>query len=1080
MNSQGGEIIEEDSEIKNLLEILTQTYTSNKTHKIKEAEEKLKQFDYVIINKLNKIFNLFASNKIPIPNQKALSIRIKYIFISLGKDKNLTLDKLLKYIDLLMNNLIECKNIKSIQISNIEQICEAIKVLINSKLFKGKEDLLIVLAQTVLSKINNKNSFIIFSILYLIVLSPNANINNITGIININFISAIKKYITDKLDINQTIKIIDLLSLSLKKILYLGQARYMISDIINNLFEYLFRILLDFCTDENSFVSFVNNYLSDDEEFIKRKSKENLLKGKIFLAMGYMLECDKSINNDNSIQNKKLIDGLVKIIRIIFNSFDYIIKEELSNIEEHYKNANYEIIIYQAFSLFYRCISTSPFQQEFYSVAKDFVFFKIFPFLTLDLGETELFKESPDEYYLQVIDIMTEFSFKKIKTICGKCLTLICESYPDLSFIILNIVFELLIYFMEEFDKKNLYKYTLISNDIGEFFIDSYTNESIINSCLLCISILAKEAMINSELKKSLHKFLLDNQMRLENVASDKIQFKLCLLYGLFLDRLFNININEDKEFIKTAINFLLSIIIYSNKTNERNGLSYQAFHSMEQILENNNLKAITNNLVKTYSFQQIVQSIPYSYLLIYFDMINLFIEKLEVFQENIGIITKIILDKINNDMINIKNGNNSDGILTSFVNKEMNIIGNIINLFNNDEIEKNICEFIIVFIKNNGEKNEFIENIINIIVNFSKKKNKNELVRQLLNNTDKIIIGYYNSSFYIDMPIFKLINYHILNNSNENTSILLLLKNVVINSLEKIEDNFYGQENVISTLLLIICWLIVKNPNYTVNNTININNESATIILQIISIVLNKLDKLIENNKKEPDTDNQFLEYLYLVIIFSSFIYYSNFSFSLIYDKNLFNILINRINNIVIVNKVFFSLKLNKLIIFGLSKILYENDFLKLILVNFKDAFILNYNLISKQLVEETKEAKYRNKIQNIENNETNENNDNGTNENDYLTKKMNDIMNDFTLPKLDFDEFEIFNQLYKKLIGINETKTLIDKIIEEMGELDKKELKNILLIKKIKIIKDNNDDIIDEKTEETVHRRIVEIIRK
>ena len=62
--------------------------------------------------------------------------------------------------------------------------------------------------------------------------------------------------------------------------------------------------------------------------------------------------------------------------------------------------------------------------------------------------------------------------------------------------------------------------------------------------------------------------------------------------------------------------------------------------------------------------------------------------------------------------------------------------------------------------------------------------KNKNELVRQLLNNTDKIIIGYYNSSFYIDMPIFKLINYHILNNSNENTNILLLLKNVVINSL--------------------------------------------------------------------------------------------------------------------------------------------------------------------------------------------------------------------------------------------------------------------------------------------------------
>ena len=256
---------------------------------------------------------------------------------------------------------------------------------------------------------------------------------------------------------------------------------------------------------------------------------------------------------------------------------------------------------------------------------------------------------------------------------------------------------------MEEFDKNNLYRYTLINNEIGEFFIDNYTNESIINSCLLCISILAKQAMINSELKKSLHKFLLDNQMRLENVASDKIQFKLCLLYGLFLDSLFNINNNEDKEFIKTAINFLLSIILYSNKTNEKNGLSYQAFHSMEQVIENKNLRDITNDLIKIYFDQQIVQSIPNSNLLIFFDMINLFIQNLQIFQDNIVIITNLILDKIKNDLINIKNGNNIDGIYASFIHKEMSIIGNIINSFNNELIEQKICEFIIAFIKENG-----------------------------------------------------------------------------------------------------------------------------------------------------------------------------------------------------------------------------------------------------------------------------------------------------------------------------------------------------------------------------------------
>ena len=76
-----------------------------------------------------------------------------------------------------------------------------------------------------------------------------------------------------KLYINLTIKIIDLLSLSLKKILYLGQAKYMITNIINNLFENLFRILLDYCTDENSFVSFVNNYLIEDEDILNKNPK---------------------------------------------------------------------------------------------------------------------------------------------------------------------------------------------------------------------------------------------------------------------------------------------------------------------------------------------------------------------------------------------------------------------------------------------------------------------------------------------------------------------------------------------------------------------------------------------------------------------------------------------------------------------------------------------------------------------------------------------------------------------------------------------------------------------------------------
>lgn len=1062
--------IEEDPEIKELLEVLSQTFSSTTTRQIKEAEEKLKQFDQIIINKINKIFQLFSSNKIPLPNKKALAIRVKYIFISYGKAKNLILNNLLQYIQLLINSIIEIKNVKEVPISIIDQICEALKTLINNKLLKNNEILLTKLSESIISKINMNNSFIIFSFLYLIVLSPNTNINNINEIINDNFINAIKKYITSRIDINQTIKILDLLSLSLKKLLYLGQAKYMIGNVINNLYEYLFRILLEYSNGENSFVSFVNQYLKDDEEHIQQKAKHNLLKSKIFLVISFMIECDKSINNDNSIQDKNLIAGLIQIIKIILGSLDYIIKKELTNLETYYKDANYEIIIYQAFSLFNKCISSAPFKQEFYSSAKNFIFFKIFPFFTLNFGENELFKESPEEYYLQVIDTMTEFNFKKIKTICGKTLTLICENYPDLSFVVLNTIFELLIFFMEEFERRNLFKYTLINNEIGEFFIDNYRNESIIDISLLCISILAKQAMINVELKKSLHKFLLDNQMRLENVASAKIQFKLCLLYGLFLDALFDINNKEDKEFIRTAINFLLSIILYSNKIKNKNGLSYQAFHSIEQIIENKELCDITNELVKIY-YEQILQSIPDSNLLIFFDMINLFIEKIPIVSNNIAVVTNYILEKIKNDLNEIKKGNDNEGILSSFVHKEMAIIGNIIKNFNNNDIEVKICEFIIDFIKNNCN-NEFIEKIINMIVEYSNKKNKSNLVKQMLNDSDQIIHGYYNTSHYLDLPSFKILNYLIVNNPKESNKIILLVKNIIIDSLQKIEDNFYGQENIIYTLSLVICWIISKESG----NDINISNEIENITLNIVTLVFTKLCKLYEKDKNETDKDDNFLKYFYLVIIYSSFIYYSKSTFQLIYDKNFFNKLLKYTNELIIINNTYFSLKINKLIIFGLSKILYENDFLKMIIVSFKDAFTINYNLISKQLSEEVKQSKMKNNLNTIKEAE-NENEDNNY-ENNYLVKKIDQIINkELVLTKLDFDEYDIFNELYKKLIGINETKNYINEIIEKMDNDTKKDFENILKIKKINIIKDSSKDMVDDNNEETVHRRIVKI---
>ena len=425
--------------------------------------------------------------------------------------------------------------------------------------------------------------------------------------------------------------------------------------------------------------------------------------------------------------------------------------------------------------------------------------------------------------------------------------------------------------------------------------------------------------------------------------------------------------------------------------------------------------------------------------------MINLFIDKIPIIKGNINTITNYILEKIKNDLKEIKSGNDPDATYANFVHKEMAIIGNIINNFNNGEIETKICEFIVYFIKNDGNA-EFIEKIISIIVNYSKKENKSNLTKQMLNDCDQILYGYYKSSYYIDFQSFKLLNYLIVNNPKESEKIILLIKNIVFDSLQKIEDNFYGQENIIYTLLLIICWLI-KQEGENIKN--NIHEEINKITDNIISLVYNKFAKIIENEKTEKNNDNNFLKYFYIVIIFSSFIFYSNFTFSIIFDKNFFYTLLKQTNELMIINNILFSLKINKLLIFGLSKILYENNFLKMILAYFKDGYILNYNLISKQLVEEVKESKNKDKIE-LSNEEEKENNIN--NNNDYLVNKINDIIHkELILPLLNFDEFEIFNQLYKKLIEIDETKILINEFLNEMNEESKKDFKNILLTKKM-----------------------------
>ena len=1022
-----------------LLITLEKTYTSKSTDEIKLAEQKLKKYNILIDNNLSDLLSLLFIPEIDFNVKKSLIVFIKNYIIS--NNSKATYDKnAIKIIisNIIMSILNNSKENSILSEKIFEQINLIIIDLLNTSIIKNSINLIIEILNFLINKINIINFYYIINFLISILSSKSCNQNNLLDI-NILLCPIILKYLKEYNN-NFVIlnKLLELLLLLFKK---LNNFKLLNQEINENFISYYFsdisHILNELSKENNNILTFGNINLieNSNNKEINRVYLINQIKCNLLLFLCFLIQ----YQDKNEIKNEILIQNLPSFLKFLLNSLQFITLNNLNLFYKYSENLNYKNIIYYSLFLFARCIIRLPFRKDFNDNLNEFLITIIYPFLIFSENDRELLLNSPEMYYQNLIDTLIDWNLKNIKTVCGYLLSIISNNFEKNQ--IIKYTLELLNYNLN--DDKNLSNYKLLDNDYTKnYLLKNFNSELLIDLSIHIICIMAKEALKIDNIKFEIKKFLFYYQKKLHEISSLNIQFKICLLYGLFLEDFFSTDFENENIFIVNAIEYLLNLILKSYNSNDVEGLSYQALKSFEQILEVKNYNDLLTLIVNE-KMNNLINMISNIKIDIFFDILNSIIKNLTMDKYILKIYEEVI-NRFKNDI----NGKLFES--NSFITKELNLINNILIYYykNNDFIEKfdSLIYDIMNYLMKNIENIYYSDEIINIL---------SSLCQDGINRVSNILIinfeyyfNYIKSKNEIDYSMFHILNFlinNIPNNElNNNINYSQYLINILSFSLNNI-DEYNGEGNQIYTFLLIIIWLTNKN-----NLISNINNFE-----NIYQISLNKVLDLINLYKDNPiDILNIYDGYLllfYLCIIYSGFINYSQNAFNIIFNTNK---LLDIINFTKLLDKTtFYSTKLIKFIILGLCSILNNNEILKNIIIYFKDIFLIIFNLLSCQI---EYESKFLKKITNDNSNKfINENNDSEEEEeNDEDNENFLNFINQANFDLNEIDEFIIFKNITNnKLNNFNETKEIINNILNNLNDTEKNQLLKVYNTKRINI---------------------------
>ena len=702
----------------------------------------------------------------------------------------------------------------------------------------------------------------------------------------------------------------------------------------------------------------------------KKYLEMNLMKSKIIQFFSYIVQNstldDNPDNNIINCENKNdLIIYINRINNLILNSFEDILKNKEKLIclkktkyfEEpiNYENDNYISLSFQMCVFLTRSLIREPIKTQFSSKMENILLNILFPINIIIDDEINYLEKAPEKYNNYINNLISDFSFKSFTTSLCFLIKKICEKYELINFILSFNIGMLNYIFSGGKNKNELDEYNIYLQKITNSLINSYSDEVKIDLSLLNILIMKEYLKKNYYFVNSLGNIFIKNQEKIISIKSPIIRFKLCKLFGIFIE-IYLENIEDDIDdikikFIEMIFSFLLNNIIqniFQDKDNYKQALSLVASDTIIELLkfpkdtEKNGFqlfKIISEKINTNFSVMNLlIKEIDVNSFYI---LIEKIISEIKINQRN------LLFECLNNLLIKFQKNNNEE-----FQNQFFYILRSFLTGVNKINI-------------NDKEEIKIYEEILDNIINLFKNENYAELFDEIIKTTE-FYIKELNEINNKSIIILKQIKIYL----DEKKNISLNCLNFLLTFMSIIKKDNANDKYDLDELINEIIIIIKKSSSFNIDNY---NDEQFTyplfLALKILSlnpnlneenlqIVLNNSINTLKllNSPEDLNIENSQIIQLSLANISLGFIYYPDITIKVLNpnyfsDKNLENSLFEKyiifIKKIIDLNYPYYNYMLGKLIFLGICGI-FTNIIILNYINNYKDKNIKIFLLSS------------------------------------------------------------------------------------------------------------------------------------
>lgn len=507
------------------------------------------------------------------------------------------------------------------------------------------------------------------------------------------------------------------------------------------------------------------------------------------------------------------------------------------------------------------------------------------------------------DYHNMIIDLIENHKFKTYKTAAGFLLTKLCEKYDGLGNFFVNFSLQVVDYCMKGSVSEDLKNYPMLNyvdkNSISPEFstgvekiMTSFSPETLIDAAMLNLLILSAHVTKNPS-NMALLRIILETHIdKFYNINSVIIKDKLCLIYGTFLDELYQPEEVESYYAHFSRVMEFLFMNVFAFKENQ--GVAYQAAYALNQLIYCKEYKNVVTAVVRKI-IPKLIEIIKEIDVALYFDVLVDIVVYIDI-EDSLIPFCKEVVTRILREIKspNLSTKGNSEKV---FLNKCFHILRTVLEKnkfltpnFGESEVVvvpsgmtinefESIIEPVVMYIKN-PIKIDFDDEIIYLMINVLKNAGK-------LTNLSKGIFGYlYNymaKNQGITEELFEYLNLVIIydherwvSSSKENLQKMI---NLIKTSIEESEE--YENSPIYGSLLTQA--MVQHYPNIP-----------EDIIQNLFFYIVNETNNLFNIHLDEDMAD--FLKsediYIFSVLVISIYSFFINYPLLLlkILDSELFN----------------------------------------------------------------------------------------------------------------------------------------------------------------------------------------------